>query len=133
MKASQLFAGTQNDGEPPRVQVRPPDLNSLKDTVRGQEPEPNGVGSQRRQPASPIATTPSAIDSRPLPANPAQPSPPCIYSWEAAFPIRRRCTRLFRLRTPQASRHFRRCLRPPCIRINRLTPPAISRFSPLPR
>ena len=31
LKASQLFAGTQNDGEPPRIVVRPPDLASLDD------------------------------------------------------------------------------------------------------
>src|SRR5207253_2737135 len=30
--------------------------------------QPNGVGSQWRQPASQVATTPSAIDSRPPPA-----------------------------------------------------------------
>jgi outer membrane protein insertion porin family len=29
LKATQLFAGTQNDGEPPRIVVRPPDLNSI--------------------------------------------------------------------------------------------------------
>ncbi len=48
LKASQLFAGTQNDGEPPRIVVRPPDLNSIsgmaataqpQQTVRGQEPQ----------------------------------------------------------------------------------------------
>jgi len=47
LKASQLFAGTQNDGEPPRIVVRPPELSSLnvassqppQAAVRGQEPE----------------------------------------------------------------------------------------------
>ena len=68
LKASQLFAGTQNDGEPPRIVVRPPDLNSLgepanetpkrRPTVRGQEPE---------------------IAPQPAPPNML---PPSIYSWE---------------------------------------------------
>lgn len=48
LKASQLFAGTQNDGEPPRIVVRPPELSTLnvaaseqpRAAVRGQEPEP---------------------------------------------------------------------------------------------
>src|SRR6185295_6177853 len=30
LKASNLFAGSQNDGEPPRIQVRPPELASLE-------------------------------------------------------------------------------------------------------
>jgi len=66
LKASQLFAGTQNDGEPPRIVVRPPDLNSIgglvstpppRQTVRGQEPETNRHAVQK------------------------PPPPPCIYSW----------------------------------------------------
>jgi outer membrane protein insertion porin family len=65
LKASQLFAGTQNDGEPPRVVVRPPDLNSVGGlamaapagaTVRGQSPEPAVC--------------------------PPRPPQNCIYSWE---------------------------------------------------
>jgi hypothetical protein len=75
LKASQLFAGTQNDGEPPRIVVRPPDLNSLgglvaasppRQTVRGQEPEV----SRAVQPGQPCsAPQDTAI------------RPPCIYSW----------------------------------------------------
>jgi len=57
LKASQLFAGTQNDGEPPRIVVRPPDLNSIggiaaasppQQTVRGQEPESSRADQSRR-------------------------------------------------------------------------------------
>jgi outer membrane protein insertion porin family len=71
LKASQLFAGTQNDGEPPRIVVRPPDLSSLngvadasprRETVRGQEPE-------------------AVRASPPLPVQSA-PQPTSIYSWE---------------------------------------------------
>jgi outer membrane protein insertion porin family len=64
LKASQLFAGTQNDGEPPRIVVRPPELSSLNvaasgppTAVRGQEPE-------------------AAPTLRPAPGNPALPAPP---------------------------------------------------------
>lgn len=77
LKASQLFAGTQNDGEPPRIQVRPPDLNSLnsvsgvaprQDTVRGQEPDGPGTG---------VAGQTQAVQSL----------KPCIYSWEGRLPV----------------------------------------------
>jgi outer membrane protein insertion porin family len=67
LKASQLFAGAQNDGEPPRIQVRPPDLNSLG-TIRGQEPE-----QARSSTTSPL---------QPSPPQPVQTLKPCIYSWE---------------------------------------------------
>src|SRR5439155_13097105 len=48
LQQSSLFAGNQNDGEPPRIVIRPPDASSLnladdpppQTTVRGQEPEP---------------------------------------------------------------------------------------------
>lgn len=78
LKASQLFAGTQNDGEPPRIVVRPPDIASLGDldepprkrpTIRGQEPE-----------APPVAPV---IAARPV----LQPQPvPSIYSWDGRSP-----------------------------------------------
>jgi outer membrane protein insertion porin family len=52
--ASQLFAGAPGtDGEPPKIVVRPPDLNSIsgladdpppRTTIRGQEPEDRRVG-----------------------------------------------------------------------------------------
>jgi outer membrane protein insertion porin family len=61
LKASQLFAGTQNDGEPPRIVVQPPDASSL--VARGQNPE-------------------STPDARPAPASSRSPSN--IYSWEGA-------------------------------------------------
>jgi outer membrane protein insertion porin family len=58
LKASQLFAGTQNDGEPPRIVVRPPDLTSLDDvgppprrrpTIRGQDPDPQTISPRAPQ------------------------------------------------------------------------------------
>jgi outer membrane protein insertion porin family len=76
LKASQLFAGTQNDGEPPRIVVRPPDLNSL-DTIRGQEPE----AARAAPPGQPHALQNSAT---PPPQNVLQPS--SIYSWEGRQP-----------------------------------------------
>lgn len=83
LKASQLFAGTQNDGEPPRVQVRPPDLNSLKDTIRGQEPESGPIVpiGQAARSATPIPAPQSASAIGPM-GTIGQPSlRPCIYSW----------------------------------------------------
>jgi outer membrane protein insertion porin family len=103
LKASQLFAGTQNDGEPPKVQVRPPDLNSLKDTIRGQEPDgrcdlPGRTSAAAPAPASeqgparqagptgaggPDCSQPGLLGG--LPAEPAQSQQslrPCIYSWQ---------------------------------------------------
>ena len=69
LKASQLFAGTQNDGEPPRIVVRPPDLSSLSATsaaqppaaVRGQEPD----AATARPPAAGNATTPALPSAGP--------------------------------------------------------------------
>jgi outer membrane protein insertion porin family len=73
LKASQLFAGTQQDGEPPRIVVRPPDLNSIggmaaapppprQQTVRGQEPELTRADQNRRSswlpPTAPAAPIP---------------------------------------------------------------------------
>jgi outer membrane protein insertion porin family len=87
LKASQLFAGTQNDGEPPRVNVRPPDLNSLKDTIRGQEPDAQANG--RRQPpgsaALPGASRPPLADNSAA-ACPQPSLRPCIYSWQGRLP-----------------------------------------------
>jgi outer membrane protein insertion porin family len=75
LKASQLFAGTQNDGEPPRIVVRPPDLNSL-DTIRGQEPE-----ATRAAPGGPsVIAQPRQNMARPL-------QPSTIYTWEGRQPI----------------------------------------------
>jgi outer membrane protein insertion porin family len=69
LKASQLFAGTQNDGEPPRIVVRPPDLSSLSATstaqppaaVRGQEPD----AATARPLAAGNATTPALPSAGP--------------------------------------------------------------------
>ncbi len=94
LKASQLFAGTQNDGEPPRIQVRPPDLNSLN-TIRGQEPEqtraippaqpaPPRMATQNPSNANmyPQPVQPQSMQPQPVPPQPVQTLKPCIYSWE---------------------------------------------------
>jgi outer membrane protein insertion porin family len=62
--ASTIFAGSQKDGEPPRIVIRPPDLSSIggmaaasppPQTIRGQEPEagpsPWGPSTWRSQPS----------------------------------------------------------------------------------
>jgi outer membrane protein insertion porin family len=62
--ASTIFAGSQKDGDPPRIVIRPPDMSSLgglaaaspqPETVRGQEPEvgtaPFGPPTWRMQPS----------------------------------------------------------------------------------
>jgi outer membrane protein insertion porin family len=81
LKASQLFAGTQNDGEPPRIVVQPPDLNSIggvaeasppSQTVRGQEPEPNRADQYRRSGWLP-------------PNHPSGPISPAAGSWAAPY------------------------------------------------
>jgi outer membrane protein insertion porin family len=86
LKASQLFAGTQNDGEPPRIVVRPPDLNSVN-TVRGQEPDasrpaaatpPPRVAAQGVQPQPTLQSQPP---------QPVQVLKPCIYSWDGPVPV----------------------------------------------
>jgi outer membrane protein insertion porin family len=68
--ASQLFAGAPGtDGDPPKIVIRPPDLNSIsgladnsppRTTVRGQEPDaaPRGAGSPPAGPGTPAWTTP---------------------------------------------------------------------------
>jgi outer membrane protein insertion porin family len=87
LKASQLFAGTQNDGEAPRIQIRPPDLNSVN-TVRGQDPDnittnpvpPPRIAAQpsaQNQPAVPPAAPPQTV----------QTLKPCIYSWSGPTPV----------------------------------------------
>ncbi len=91
LKASQLFAGAQNDGEPPRIQVRPPDLNSLS-TIRGQEPEqaraappaPPRMATQSPPNANmyPQPVQPQSMQPQPVPPQPVQTLKPCIYSWE---------------------------------------------------
>jgi outer membrane protein insertion porin family len=86
LKASQLFAGTQNDGEPPRIVVRPPDLNSLG-TIRGQEPEANHASPANQ----PRIAAQAAPRSTPHPGTeqpqPVQTLKPCIYSWEGRVPV----------------------------------------------
>ena len=39
LKASQVFEVNPAEGDPPRIQIRPPDAMSLETTVRGQEPD----------------------------------------------------------------------------------------------
>jgi outer membrane protein insertion porin family len=79
LKASTIFAGSQqgsNDGEPPRIVVRPPDLTSMPDTVRGQEPDLH-PGPPPPQPVR--QPQPSIYSWEPqLPAGPAYPPPPLI-------------------------------------------------------
>jgi outer membrane protein insertion porin family len=87
LKASQLFAGNpgQNDGEPPRIVVRPPDLNSLsgiaaapppQETVRGQEPEPQRVNLRSRWSPPPTPSDIPSWDGRQSAASNTYPSPP---------------------------------------------------------
>ncbi|MEX2176212.1 MAG: POTRA domain-containing protein [Pirellulaceae bacterium] len=77
LKASQLFEVDPQQGDPPRVAVRPPDANSVgniaaepkpQSTIRGQNPE-----------ASPL---PPAVAMPAAPARPAYGGSPSIYSWE---------------------------------------------------
>jgi outer membrane protein insertion porin family len=77
LKASQLFAGTQNDGEPPRIVVKPPDLNSIgtvsaasppRQTVRGQEPDLSRVSAPCIYSWNgPAASAPPAYPPQPVP------------------------------------------------------------------
>jgi len=97
LKASQLFAGSQpgsNDGDPPRVVVRPPDLNSLNgiaaagpppETVRGQEPESARPNSQQLPPRRPYQPQPSIYEQQASP--PAAPSyyQPAPTHWQPAY------------------------------------------------
>ncbi|HEY2411144.1 MAG TPA: POTRA domain-containing protein [Pirellulaceae bacterium] len=90
LKASQLFAGTQNDGEPPRINIRPPDLNSVN-TVRGQEPD---TTTTNPAPRPRIAAQPSVPNQPALPPSAAAVAPqavqtlkPCIYSWNGPIPV----------------------------------------------
>jgi outer membrane protein insertion porin family len=87
LKASQLFAGTQNDGEPPRIVVRPPDLNSMN-AIRGQDPEPDRTASKpTSQPrlAAQNAAAPPQPPTQPQ-SQAVQTLKPCIYSWEGRLP-----------------------------------------------
>jgi len=89
LKASQLFAGTQNDGDPPRIVVRPPDLNSLS-TIRGQEPEYGA--SKPAQPERVVMTPiPQGPPTQPIgsaaPPQRVQSLKPCIYSWDGPVPV----------------------------------------------
>jgi outer membrane protein insertion porin family len=90
LKASQLFAGTQNDGEPPRIQIRPPDLNSVS-TVRGQNPD---AAVQTPQPPrfaagpNPPAPVSQPIAAPPVPPQTVQALKPCVYSWDGPIPNR---------------------------------------------
>jgi outer membrane protein insertion porin family len=85
LKASQLFAGTQNDGEPPRIQIRPPDLNSVS-TVRGQEPD---TSSSNPTPPRRVAAQMPPQNQPPAAAPPqaVQTLKPCIYSWNGPTPV----------------------------------------------
>jgi outer membrane protein insertion porin family len=69
LKASQLFAGTQNDGEPPRIVIQPPDLRSIGGLSAS---EPSGTTVRGQSPEAPAAT-PSLSAPRPAPSN--------LYSW----------------------------------------------------
>lgn len=87
LKASQLFAGTQNDGEPPRIVVRPPDLNSMS-AIRGQDPESDRTAYKppsQTHFAAPNAGVPAAPPIQPQPQT-VQTLKPCIYSWEGRLP-----------------------------------------------
>jgi outer membrane protein insertion porin family len=72
LKASQLFEVNPQDGEPPRVVIRPPDYDAIEaiaqkpgSTVRGQSPEP------------------SYLDWFPVSGGPpAQRAPSTIYTWD---------------------------------------------------
>jgi hypothetical protein len=73
LKASQLFETNPQNGEPPRIVVRPPDLNDIGaiasdpsrgGTIRGQTPE----GSTTRQPQAGSSLPSQRTDSR-------------VYSW----------------------------------------------------
>lgn len=85
LKASQLFAGTQNDGEPPRIVVRPPDLNSVS-TVRGQNPESSRPTAPAPQPYMASQNVPPQQSLQTQPAHPVQVLKPCIYSWDGPMP-----------------------------------------------
>ena len=87
LKASQLFAGTQNDGEPPRIVVRPPDLNSVN-AIRGQDPEPDRTASKPVSQPRFAGQNPSGLSPFPNQPQPqaVQTLKPCIYSWEGRLP-----------------------------------------------
>jgi outer membrane protein insertion porin family len=77
LKASQLFAGTQNDGEPPRIVVRPPDLNSL-----------GGLAAKERPTTTVRGQQPDSLGRYPPPMGvPQMPPPASIYSWEGRLDV----------------------------------------------
>ena len=82
LKASQLFETNPQEGELPRIAVRPPDLSTIgtiaspppapRETIRGQSPEATPPTASHPQLAQPLYPSPP----------PARPASRSIYSWE---------------------------------------------------
>jgi outer membrane protein insertion porin family len=93
LKASQLFAGTQNDGEPPRIVIRPPDMSSIKglaatptraETVRGQSPDlPQPLPQPAVQPQRPPQESIYSWEGRRTPVWPT--SPPVVVTPASSY------------------------------------------------
>lgn len=90
LEASQLFAGTQNDGEPPRIVVRPPDLNSVgaQSVARIRNPIAQHIHKPPSQPYFPgqNAGVPAAPPIQPQPQA-VQTLKPSFLSWEGRLPV----------------------------------------------
>lgn len=84
LKASQLFAGTQNDGEPPRIVVRPPDLSSLNMAAR----QPSGTAVRGQEPDTEGALQP--IPARPAPSLSSPVEPTTSAPWPGGTAVRER-------------------------------------------
>ena len=94
LKASQLFNTNPQEGELPRVAVRPPDLDSIgKMAVRGQSPEEAVAPAAKPyatvalqptayRPTAPPAAAAAPPSPMPPPPQQAAPSPSSLYSWD---------------------------------------------------